>query len=1053
MAINPLQRPMFRVPGVNPGQVAGSILPAQGGIALPPTQPVAAQPLSLKELIPQARAVLNNPNSDPVQVASLTTQLNEKGIPPEALTTNVAAQPLVVGGEAAKEPPVQVATHKAVDLFGPDATAEEKAIQEVYGQITQGLTHGDSGEGAEGAEGASEENVQRIVNAAQAATSETVRRGEVPEEEASAATNRGKAAAAAILNAEENFDEQIAAVTMGGDLEGATSKNYNELAKEYLGLDKAEADVPEWAAPMFLFGLNLMKAPVSTATRDTGLGGLLADIGKAGEVGFASFATERARKRKERIAIGQMALDLKKTDSATQVAAATAKVKSAQWWANHLLQQEKEKRLVGTEARLTKEGEQAKADRYASFIAQRNDTITNRFTKDANVEDRGAFIEQFDNILNNIAPEAIEGVYKNPSYLNLIGTIAAKRAGLQPDFKTETLTFGSGQELEYSVNALKRYARDNNTTQEKVLSAITKDPENSKYAGIAVALNLGKDQVDLEYRPSEGGAVKTPVYINKRAMIEEQKKAQKENRAVDPKKFETLGTPYLNAKPDFKKIVLGNVGGVEKYAYVDLAKLTELNFARKKAKKAPIDLIAALQTPTLAPGVVSKEYSNTSGALDNLSVVKISTGPYTKQQFLFNKNTLDTKQKEIAKELGIPENQVEGLIASGTNIPWEVLQKTGVFTPTGKQEKTLKPVTKTVLGRDGAFVTMTGEPGQLAGMESAAEQAKLRDRVQNTTIANRASHIVTGILEEAAERDSAGLVTSKWSTFLGKAVAIPNLFGYTTGNSFTKLKNFDLHSDSTKEDRARTIGMLDTWSDKFDSSAKGILTDEADRQRLKSLFTDLAFSMASAREGGKLTDNDIRWAFETLGFNSEDYLQNPSKVLAGLRTAIGTINTGTEMRLMEIHEDAAAIRKNNLDPKNPKRYILDEVLAAKWAGVRPREDGRDRWIDPNSKEVIYRYERRPKSSLEVGGTKRAPAGAPAQTPPAGQPVVQYNVPGRYTATIPLIAPLTIEERGLVKQMQEAGVARNIEGVMKHFGTLSPVEARVIQSLNKKGFFD
>ena len=156
---------------------------------------------------------------------------------------------------------------------------------------------------------------------------------------------------------------------------------------------------------------------------------------------------------------------------------------------------------------------------------------------------------------------------------------------------------------------------------------------------------------------------------------------------------------------------------------------------------------------------------------------------------------------------------------------------------------------------------------------------------------------------------------------------------------------------------------------------------------------------------------------------------------------------------MEIHEDAAAIRKNNLDPKNPKRYILDEVLAAKWAGVRPREDGRDRWIDPNSKEVIYRYERRPKSSLEVGGTKRAPAGAPAQTPPAGQPVVQYNVPGRYTTTIPLTAPLTIEERGLVKQLQKAGVARNIAGVKKHFGTLSPVEARVIQSLNEKGFFD
>ena len=302
---------MFRVPGVNPGQVAGSILSA------PPTQPVAAQPLSLKNLITEARATLNDPNSDPVQVASLTTQLNEKGIPVEALTTNVAAQPLVAGEEAAKKPPVQVAEHFKVDL--PPSVNKEDA--------------------------------KKIQEAVAAAGHHVTAKGEVSPEVANAAAEKGDVALRAVLDAEDNFENQIKAVTTGGNLEGATSKNYNELAKEYLGLDKDEPDIPEWAAPIFLFGLNLMKAPVSTATRDTGLGGLLADIGKAGEVGFASFATERARKRKERLAIGQMALDLKKSDDATRVSAAKARITSTQWMANYLQRLETEERLIGTEDR------------------------------------------------------------------------------------------------------------------------------------------------------------------------------------------------------------------------------------------------------------------------------------------------------------------------------------------------------------------------------------------------------------------------------------------------------------------------------------------------------------------------------------------------------------------------------------------------------------------------------------------------------------------------------------------------------------------------------
>ena len=1003
-------RPMFRDFGVNPEQVAGGIYDIQNlGGTPPPVTPVAAQPiqvanLSLKNLISQARVALNNPETDPAQVAALTKQLDAQGIPAQALIAKVAAQPLVTGKAAVETPDEPEADLAALEL--PESFVDE------------------------------------LTSASKEATAKTVNAKEVPVKDAENAVTAGQTALAALGDAEDDFDAQIKAVTTGSDLEGATSKNYNKLAKEYLGLDSAEKDIPEWAAPVFLFGLNLMKAPVSTATRDTGLGGFLGDVGKAGEVGLASFAAERARKRKEKIAVGQVALDLKKSDDATRIAAATAKVKGSRWINTFQLSQK-------TEKRLSESAQAATADRAAAFVATQNERVTNRFTKGADVERTGAWITEFDNILSKASPEDLKSIYKSPSQLNLIGAFAAKRAGLQPDFETKTLEFGSGKKLEYSVQGLQAFARKNNIDPAKVLTGVTNDPNNPKYAGIAVAVNLGKDQVKIENRKSEGGAVVTPVYIDTRAMIEEQTAAKEENRVVDQSKFEKLGTPYLNAKPGFEKIVLGNVGGVEKYAYVNSAKLTEINLTRKKTGKPPIDLMGALQTPDLAPGVVSKQYSNTSGALDNVSVVKISTGPYTKQQFFFNKNTLDAKREEIAKELNIPEEQVASLVATGTSIPWEVLQKTGVFMPVGKEEKTSKPVTRTVLGRNGTFTTMTGEPDQLAGMDSAAEQAKLKTRVVDTTIANRAANLITGVIEEAAVTGDDGLVTSKWSTILGKAVALKNLFPGRTGNSFSRLKNFDLHSDSTKEDRAQTIKMLDTWSSKFDDTAKGITANESERQKLKSLFTDLAFSMASAREGGKLTDNDVRWAFETLGFNSDDYLQNPSKVLAGLRTALGTVNVGTEMRLMEIHVDAADIRKNNLDPTKKKRYILEEVLAAKWAGVQPRDDGREFYTGEKG-NVIYRYDRRPPSRLEAVRGSVKSSGQPAGQTSEGAPSsVQFK-----GIDIPLTGSLNAAQIGLIKRLESADLPRSIEGVKTLLkGNISPTVIEAFEELNRKGFFN
>ena len=59
--------------------------------------------------------------------------------------------------------------------------------------------------------------------------------------------------------------------------------------------------------------------------------------------------------------------------------------------------------------------------------------------------------------------------------------------------------------------------------------------------------------------------------------------------------------------------------------------------------------------------------------------------------------------------------------------------------------------------------------------------------------------------------------------------------------------------------------------------------------------------MACTREPGKLTDNDVVWAFKTLGWDPESWFQSPRKIVSGLAQAIETTtdkwNTEAYMRM------------------------------------------------------------------------------------------------------------------------------------------------------------
>jgi hypothetical protein len=174
--------------------------------------------------------------------------------------------------------------------------------------------------------------------------------------------------------------------------------------------------------------------------------------------------------------------------------------------------------------------------------------------------------------------------------------------------------------------------------------------------------------------------------------------------------------------------------------------------------------------------------------------------------------------------------------------------------------------------------------------------------------------------------------------------------------------------------------MISNWEGSFNKWADKAEYSQVNRQRLKTLFIDMAFNFASAREKGKLTDKDVDWAFRTLGFDADAYLQNPAVILAGLKEAMTTVNTGMEFRLMGIHESGPEIRKWNKENPNNPRYILEEVIKAKWSGVDP---GRAKGFHTSPEGTkIYRYDKVPLrdtlGSAPRPGTTAPPAVGEAQ---------------------------------------------------------------------------
>ena len=873
-----------------------------------------------------------------------------------------------------------------------------------------------------------------VVEAAAAPTTPTltVREPEgstdkVKPEDALVKAAQADAALKGVIDAETGLKAQFEAVGVGNDF---SVDNYKQKAKEILGVDASEDDVPEWAAPIFLFGLNLMKGPVSSQTGQQGLSGLLADVGAAGEVGFQQFAVERARKQARREKIGSLALSMMNQDKQTRIAMAQSAVESQRWWAE--FQRDATKFQVDNYNKVF--------DRWAGKIEDPEQLVT--------------FAAEF-NALASLAQAS--GRLGDPVVTNLIGALATERAGIRTPFQMETVNFGHGKEMSYSVPGLKRLAAQEGISEGELLSAIIADPDNPKYAGVAIAVNMTKNQFE-DVSITENG-VTIPRYENISLRDAELAAAQAEKRDVNPKAFRIEQTSYLEAAPNFKRIELGNVGGEQKYAYMDFARLGLENQKRRKAGRAELTMAEILRQPRKYPGIISPEFSDTSGALDNISIEDIYTGPNSQQKFIFNRNLLDKNRTEVAEALGIPADKVDQSVI-GKDI--ELMEQLGILVPTGDEKVDVDKITIFRMGSDGTFSSYEGRPGDVLGAQTQAAQDKVLASLEGTENVNNMAFRVFSIYDDLLEKGLADDASSAFTGILtgviqaGRLSFFPNL-GRKGGDAtaLARLRGFDKTSDAFT---LEANNLIDGFETNFDAWAKDNDVKGAARQKLKTIFIDMAFSLASAREAGKLTDNDVRWAFETLGFDTGDFLQSPGIVVNGLREAVTQINQKMERRLA-VHAD-----KNLLLELEQAReglsesegvYVLERMFRDRQRHVAPTESNWGRTGVDKRYRVDHFLRNNPNHFQHLqevldpgGGVPGATPGAPAPTPAS----ILYM--GKQ---VPLIKALSPSAATAVDILGALNIPRTPEGLEQWYNGLTEDRKRLyapaIAELDDAGFWD
>jgi hypothetical protein len=905
MAIDPLQRGMFRRPGLNIADITGGIM---SGVADQPTTQVAAQPIQVASLRERPSGTPDAFSNWIQEVYGLVGTPQERS--PERTMEQWNKLSPSVRNELLRNSPPPPPSDKfqlqedggIVRMVAPAVAAEE--LSPAAGELSPATEKEPSVDPAD---------LQPIIDAADQAGKAAVNNNEVSEEQAAGARTVAEDVTSALSKIEDpeaSEDEILTAAFKALGVNDIAGTDYNANAKKILGIDPREKDVPEWAAPMFMFGLKLMQGPVTGKTEGRSLlGGFLGDVGAAGAAAFPMMAAEKARKRKEKAAVGQMAYQLRAADVSSRAAA--VKLITDNLWKGREFEQEQQaqdfKNINTSVARMLKPYEND-PDNYTAVMAE------------------------WSSIYGGLTAAQQRKVARNPAAQNILASEALSNAGVVSPLVTNTLKFGSGQELTYNTKAVANLAKKLKMSQGALLNAIVKDPDNELYKSVAIATTQGDPNYEDDVKVENGIS---NVYVIDTKAKQEYLASLPKGSPVDESQYRRLVSSYVTDKPGMTKIDLGTDDqGSPKHAYIDMSA-----FARARIKNKELTITEVLQNPVKYRDIISGQYSNTSGATGNIQYTTVFTGPESEQKVIFNKR----KWLELSEEIAA---QRPGITASQLPIDalsFDELVAKGVYTPVGEEKVTGTPETWFYYDPvSGEFESFSGGVGAVAGMKKGKQQEDFLTVGKSVLSANRISGRIAGILyDKSAMAAVTGATDAKAKVAaLGRLLGLGPNFTFSkasaeaaTRGAFSKLRDY---RRTNAEDTELVEGYLKDFDAVLISDWGGAsIKDAAVRQQLKSMMVDLAFQVASAREAGKLTDNDVRWAFETLGFNTTDWLQNPEVVMAGLTEAMGTINSRFAWDLQvavgeEQWHEMVGWNEETQKAENPQNAV------DQWLGMRSR---------------------------------------------------------------------------------------------------------------------
>jgi len=707
--------------------------------------------------------------------------------------------------------------------------------------------------------------------------------------------------------------------------------NWKKESKKLLGIPEEESDVPDWAAPMFLFGLNLMKGPVSGKVQgQTGLGGLLSDIGAAGEKGFAFFATERARKRKEKAQVATLAMQLQGADAARKKLAVEAyKAASASRLNLSKAVGSAYNDSINRVIKLVPDGQEEKRVLGIAAYGQQY-----RELKNAGVTDRQLL---------------------NPNVQLLLESYAAKEMGItKTPVKLDSMKFG-GIDLTFSRADLESARAEFNkanpknkigTMTEFLSKIIAKDKSVQKYQSLVMGQRANNVESSTLNSVNADGEKITEVIITNKTAREQwfadnpappatASQTEKADYAARVKAatptWRIITETRLADQPNYTERSFLDKDGTQIKFYINEAAFDARR--RSSSPKNPLTLQKVLLNPDKYPKILGGKIKDYSKLQPNLENILVYDGGL-KRTFVLDKNAAG---RALAEGKIKPGEGREKLIELGIG------RFIGKGVPVKPNEKI--QIMKVVNGIPTVTMIEAKDAGQtLEAFTSKTDAKDWGTRQTSLVTLNTTAFEIDKILK------GRGLgVTSSLTDIAGSALILSKIAGSVFNNTTARDSRSAMIAAPNTTGETRNL-LQQAFSDDI---WKNIVENKEQRGAVKSMFINLAFSLASSREGGKLTDNDVKNALETLGWNGSEWTLTPNQVIERLKVATRTANDQYINDALNRISDPAEKEKYLKSQDEGKPDFVEKLLQERARAIKGAMQDRFR-ADPNTP---LRYDR------------------------------------------------------------------------------------------------